>query len=90
MVYLINEDTIFTLYNGDIEDLDFGTFLEYIFKKGFKFLVQYISVDSMLCVHKYVIYFCFKNRLICLTSTMEYSMVRGNPYNFYYDEYRFK
>ena len=27
MVYAINDDAIFTLYNGDIEDLEFGTFL---------------------------------------------------------------
>ena len=33
MVYLINEDTIFTLYNGDIEDLDFGTFLDIYSKR---------------------------------------------------------
>ena len=57
MVSIINADAIFSLYNGDIEDIEFGTFLVIIFKYGIQFLSQYIKLYPTLCGHKYVI--CF-------------------------------
>ena len=90
MICLIIYDAIFTLYNGDIEELEFGTFLEYIIKESIKLLSQSLKTDPMLCGHKDIICLYCKNILICLISSSEDIMVRGNPYNFHCDEDRFK
>ena len=80
MSFLINADAIFTMYNGDIEEIEFGIFLEYIVKEGIKFL------DPMMCGHKDSICLYCYNRHKCLISTSEHSIVRGNPYHLYFDE----
>ena len=84
MSFLINADAIFTMYNGDIEEIEFGIFLEYIVKEGIKFL------DPMMCGHKDVICLYYKNILICLINKRKFSMVIGTTYHFYCDEDRFK
>ena len=90
ILYLINADAIFPLYNSDIEDLELVTFLECIVKEGIQLLTQYIKSYPMMCGHKDVIYIYRKNIMICLIIPSEYSTVIGNPYHLYYDQYIFK
>ena len=56
MLFMVNADAIFTLYNGDIEDIDFGTFLEFKVKEGIKFIDKNTKSYPMLYGHKNVIY----------------------------------
>ena len=51
MVCLINDDYIFNFYNGDIGELEFGTFLECIIKEGIKLLSLSIKEYYVLCEH---------------------------------------
>ena len=46
---MINDDAIFTLNNGDIEEFYIDTFLECVAKDGIKLLSQYLKAYSMLC-----------------------------------------
>ena len=87
---MINYDDIFTLYYGDIEELEFGTLLECIVKEGIKLLSQYIKLDTMLCDHKDTIFIYCNNILICFISPSEYIMIRRTPYHFYFYENIFK
>ena len=64
MVYLINSYTIFTLYYQDIEDLQFGTFLEGIAKEDIIFLCRYLKEDPVLFSNKYIIHICSNNGFI--------------------------
>ena len=75
MIYLVNFDAIFTLYNGDIYDIDLGTFLESLVKEGIKFSSQPLKADYMLCDHEDVIFMYCKNEFIYFISTSEYRIV---------------
>ena len=66
MVCLITADTIFTRYNGDVEELELGNFLECVVKEGIKLLSQYIKAGYMFCVHEDFICIYFKNGFIYL------------------------
>ena len=83
---MFNSDAIFTLYNCDIKELEFVTFLEFIVKEGIKLLSQYFKEDPIMYVHKYVICLYVKKRLICLTSPSADIILRVTPYNLYCDE----
>ena len=76
MVCLINSDAVFTLYNDDIEELEFVTLLECIVKEGIKLFSQYLKEYPMVCGHKDVICIYYKTIIICLIIASEDSMVR--------------
>ena len=52
MVFMTNDAVVFNLYNGDIEELEFGTLLECIVKECIKLLSQSLKADPVLCGHK--------------------------------------
>ena len=82
MVYLINDDFVFTLYHFDIEDIEHDIFQEYSVKEGIKLLSQYLKADSMLCDHDYFIYIYYKNILMCFISTSEDITPRVDHFHF--------
>ena len=55
MLCLIKGDTVFILYDVDIEELELDTLLEFVDKDGTNLFSQSIKEDSMFCVNKYVI-----------------------------------
>ena len=57
MVCLINDTTMWTLDDSDIEELYFWTFLEGIIKDCIKLFGQYFRANAVLCCQDYII--CF-------------------------------
>ena len=90
MLCLIKGDTVFILYDVDIEELELDTLLEFVDKDGTNLFSQSIKEDSMFCVNKYVICLYWNNGFICFISSNEYIMVLGTSYHFYSEKYGFK
>ena len=86
MIFIINAYAIFDMYYWDIGEIEFGTFLGCISKKGIKLLSQYLKEEPVLCSHTDVIYLYSNNRLILLAIPIEYRTVIGTPYHFYRGE----
>ena len=71
MVFLINDDAIFTLYNVNIEELELGNLLEFVVKEGIKLFSQSLKEYYILCVHEDTIFIYSKNVFAFFISTIQ-------------------
>ena len=82
MVFIINYDAIFTLYNSDIGEIELVTFLEYVVKESIYLLIRYFKAYYVLFGLEDIICLYFKSLFICFISSSEDRMVRVTPYHF--------
>ena len=66
VIYLVNNNAIFTLNNANVKDFLFLAFLEGIVKESVKLLCYYFKADDVLCFHEDVICFNSKELLLAI------------------------
>ena len=71
MVFLINDDAIFTLYNVNIEELELGNLLEFVVKEGIKLFSQSLKEYYIFCVNEDTIFIYSKNVFAFFISTIQ-------------------